>query len=108
MSSDMRTSGAVVVSIYNNRGLVFLLAGPRADRPGVHVDEAALRVEPDAADPLGLGPALQLLRGHAGDEEVDRVAVAVLAVARDLVALLAQDQVVLGVAKPGDHVDDVA
>ena len=55
-----------------------------------------------------LGPRVELLGGDVRDVEVERVAVRVVAVARDLVALLAQDQVVLRVAKPETTIDDVA
>ena len=72
------------------------------------MDEPALEIEPDAAELLRLRPRVELLGRDVRDEEVDRVAVRVLAVARDLVALLAQHQVVLRVAKPRDDVDDVA
>src|ERR1044071_6320262 len=103
MSSQTRTSLPAIGPLYNRA----LLARPGPDRAGVHVNEAALGVEPDAAGALRLGPAVQRLGRNAGDEEVDRIAVAVLAVARDLVALLAQAQVVVGMAKRGDDVDDV-
>src|SRR5204863_4017357 len=102
MSSQTRTSLPAIPALYNSAvwgrrvveriGLVqsrgVSLAGPAADRAGVHVDEAALGVEADAAELLGLGPGLEHLGRHAGHVEVDRVAVGVLAVARDLVALL--------------------
>src|SRR5580698_4697475 len=83
------------------------IAGPVPDRPDVHMDEPALHVQADAAELLTFCPRVELRRGDVGQIEVDRVAVRVLAVARDLVALLAQHQVVLRVAKPGDDVDRV-
>src|SRR3569833_2698281 len=85
-----------------------LVAGPEPDRAGVHVDKPALEVEADAAELLRLRPGLELLGRHVRQEEVDRVAVRVLAIARDLVALLAEDEVELGMAKARDDVDDVA
>src|SRR5262249_8125933 len=69
------------------------VARPVADRAGIHVDERAAEVEPDAAELLVLCPCVQLDRRDVRDEEVDRVTVRVLAVARDLMALLAEDQV---------------
>src|SRR6185437_13816589 len=80
------------------------IAGPVPDRPDVHVHEAALHVHAHAAELLRLRQGLELRRRDVGQVHVDRVAVGVLAVARDLVALLAQDQVVLGMAKPRDDV----
>src|SRR5262245_48169294 len=71
------------------------VARPVADPPGIHVDERALHVQPDAAELLLLRPRVEADRRDVRDEEVDGVAVRVLAVARDLVALLAKDQVVL-------------
>src|SRR4051812_27543534 len=85
-----------------------LLAGPAAHRAGVHVDEARVEVDPDAADLLIDGPFVELLRRDARQEEVDRVALRVMRVARDLVALLAEDQVVLGMPKSGDDHHRVA
>src|SRR6185436_8946221 len=73
------------------------LAGPEPDRSGIHVDELARRVQPDAAELLILRPRVELQRGDLRDEEVDRVALGMIAVPRDLVALLAQEQVVLRV-----------
>src|SRR4051812_16939800 len=84
------------------------VAGPGSDATGVHVDKAALEIEADTAELLRLRPGLELHGRDRRDEEVDRVAVRVLAVARDLVALLAQHQVVLRMPEPGDDIDDVA
>src|SRR5256885_11833613 len=80
-----------------------LLAGPVTHRARVHVNEATLEVEPDPTDLLILRPGVQRLGGDARDVEVDGVAVGVLAIAGDLVALLAQQQIILRVAEPGDY-----
>src|SRR5689334_21341846 len=66
------------------------LAGPEPDRSGIHVDELAGRVQPDAAELLILRPRVELQRGDLREVEVDRVALGMIAVPRDLVALLAQ------------------
>src|SRR5262249_59761543 len=76
--------------------------GPVADAAGVAVDELRVRVEADAAHAQRADVVQHLTGADAADAEVDRVAVRVLAVARDLVALLAQHQVVLRRAVAGD------
>src|SRR4051794_11415667 len=65
-------------------------ARPVANLAGVAVDELRVGVEAHTAEAQRLDEREQRARGHPADAEVDRVALHVLAHARDLMALLAQ------------------
>src|SRR5690606_1062267 len=78
---------------------------PGALAADVDVDEFADRIEADPARVAVEQPVVERTGLDARQEEVDRVAVGVLAAAGDLAALLDQREVVLGVAKPGDDPD---
>src|SRR4051812_34146448 len=88
-----RTSVSQGAAAPRRRRRAALRPGPVTDRAGVAVNELRVRVEADAPHPQRADVVQHLPGSDAADAEVDRRPLHVLAVARDLVSLLAQHEV---------------